>query len=75
MLRVRFEINPDNTHTHQIPGQSLLSGGLCFWSSVPVGNLQGLKVPQNVIRVNIRVIFSGYSLKPARLTMNCIDSG
>ena len=33
------------------------------------------KVPQNAIRVNIRVIFSGYSLKPERLTMNCIDSG
>ena len=43
--------------THQIPGQRLLSGGLCFWSSVPVGNLQGLKVPQNAIRVDIRVIF------------------
>ena len=33
------------------------------------------KVPQNAIRVDIRVIFSGYSLKPKRLTMNCIDSG
>ena len=37
------------------------------------------KVPQNAIRVDIRidirVIFSEYSLKPKRLTMNCIDSG
>ena len=33
------------------------------------------KVPQNAIRVDIRGIFSGYSLKPERLTMNCIDSG
>ena len=33
------------------------------------------KVPQNAIRVDTRVIFSGYSLKPERLTMNCIDSG
>ena len=33
------------------------------------------KVPQNAIRVDIRIVFSEYSLKPERLTMNCIDSG
>ena len=61
-----------HTHTPDTRSKPVVRRSLFFGLLYLLGIF---KVPQNAIRVDIRVIFSGYSLKPKRLTMNCIDSG
>ena len=65
-----------HTHTPDTRSKPVVRRSLFFGLLYLLGIF---KVPQNAIRVDIRidirVIFSEYSLKPKRLTMNCIDSG